>query len=191
MRRGLVVAVALCLGGAALVLLGLSRTWVAIEVGAAPPLPGRTSELSGAVLVPGARALGLLGLAGVLALPATRTWGRLVVGALLAAAGAGVAALVIRALADPLGAVARATPPGRDAAASVDLGGWPLGALLGAGLLVSSGVAVLLRGRHWGALGARFEPPSQPSAAQPAGQAAVWDALDRGEDPTEERPLGN
>ena len=182
------MAVALCLGGAALVLLALARTWVAYEIGAAPPLPGRTLELTGALVVPGARALGLLGLAGVLALPATRTWGRLVVGSLLAAAGAGVAVLVIRALADPMEAVARATPPGRAAAGSLDLGGWPYGALLGAGLLVAAGAIVLLRGRQWSALGARFEPQAQPSVAQPTGQAAVWDALDRGEDPTEERP---
>ena len=179
MRRGLVVAVLLCLAGAALLLLATSRTWLSVTSAAVPPLPARTVTVEGAMLAPGVRALALLGLAGVAALPATRAWGRLAVGALLALAGGLAGVLVVRVLADPPGAIDAADVhltgelPG--------LGGWPYVGLLGAALLLAAGVLTVVRGRTWSALGSTYDAPTAPAAAK---EPSAWDALDRGVDPT-------
>jgi uncharacterized membrane protein (TIGR02234 family) len=182
-RRELVASVVLCLVGSALVLLAVSRSWIAHSVAAAPPLPAKRFEVPGAHLAPGARALALVGLAGVAAIPAARRVARVVVGVLLVAAGAGIAAVVVRALSDPDAAVRRAGPlvdvvvaPGEE------LGFWPYVAIAGAVLLVTAGLLVVVRGRSWTSMSARYDAP----VAEPRGEASLWDALDRGEDPTDE-----
>ena len=176
-RDSLVVAVLLCLAGAGLLLLATSRSWLAVTSAAVPPLPARTVTVHGSTLAPGARALALLGLTGVAALPATRSWGRLVVGGLLAVAGAVAAVLVLRVLADPRAAVDAADVhltgplPG--------LGGWPYAGLVGAVLLLAAGALTVARGRTWSALGSSYDAPT----AAPK-EPSAWDALDRGVDPT-------
>jgi uncharacterized membrane protein (TIGR02234 family) len=180
-RRELLLTVGLCLLGSALVLLAVSRAWVSAHTAVAPPLPARTFEQVGSKLAPGARALALVGLAAVAALPATRARGRVVVGVLVAAAGAGIAAVVGRALADPSAALSRA-PIAEAHVADVGLGGWPYVALLGALLLIAAGVLVVVRGRRWTSMSSRYDAPTRG----PRGEASLWEAFDRGEDPTEE-----
>jgi uncharacterized membrane protein (TIGR02234 family) len=182
-RREFVIAVALCLLGSALVLLAVSRSWIVHSYAAAAPLPVKAFEVDGAKLAPGARALALVGLAGVAAVAATRGRGRIVVGVLLTAAGFGLAAVVIRTLADPDAAVRRAGPfvdvilaPGQE------LGRWPYAALLGALLIVVAGVLVVVRGGQWTAMSSRYDAPAEKAS----GEGSLWDALDRGEDPTDE-----
>ena len=165
MRTGLGIAVLACLVGAGMVLLAGSRAWVTTRVGAAPPLPGRSVALTGTTLVPGARALALVGLAAVAALPATRRWGRLTVGVLLVLAGSGIVVVVARELAESAAA----------------LGGWPYVTILGGLLLATAGGLAILRGRRWAAMGDRYESPAAPRAG---GDASLWDSIDRGEDPT-------
>jgi uncharacterized membrane protein (TIGR02234 family) len=182
-RRQLLVSVMLCLAGSALVLLAVSRAWVSYSLPAAAPLPSRSFHVLGTHLAVGARALALVGLAGVAAVPATRGWGRTVVGVLLTAAGAGTVAVVARALADPDAAIRRAGPfvdvivaPGQE------LGGWPYVALLGGILIVAGGLVVVVRGRSWAAMSTRYDAPVE----RPRSEASLWEALDRGEDPTDE-----
>ena len=179
-RRELATAAGLCLLGAALVLLALSRPWLTLHLGAAPPLPSRRVTVAGTHLVPGAQALGLLGLAGVAALPATRRIGRLLVGLVLTAAGGGVVVAVVRALLDPVAAAVR-TGQVEPAAARSGLGGWPWLALLGGALIAAAGLLAALRGRGWSELSARYDAPT---ASRPAKEPSLWEALDRGEDPT-------
>jgi uncharacterized membrane protein (TIGR02234 family) len=181
-RRELLLAVLLCLAGAALVLLATSRPWLTLRVPAAAPLPTRTLTRNGSAIAGGARALGLVGLAGVAALPATRRIGRVVVGGLLALSGTGIVTVLVRVLAHPVAAVARSGPfPDAHVAGPVDLGGWPYLALIGGGLLAAAGLLVVVRGRRWEVLSERYEPPA---AQGPPGEASFWEALDRGEDPT-------
>jgi uncharacterized membrane protein (TIGR02234 family) len=182
-RRELVASVLLCLLGSALVLLAVSRSWIAHSLPAAAPLPPKRFAVPGAHLVPGARALALVGLAGVAAVPAARRLGRVVVGALLLAAGAGICALVVRALSDPDAAVRRAGPF-VDVAVTrgENLGFWPYVAVVGAVLLVTAGLLVVVRGRSWTSMSPRYDAPER----EPRGEPSLWDALDRGEDPTEE-----
>jgi uncharacterized membrane protein (TIGR02234 family) len=180
-RRELLVAIGLCLVGAALVLLAMSRPWLTYHLAAAAPLPSREVDIAGARLAPGARVLGLVGLAGVAALPASRRRGRTVVGLLLALAGAGLVADLIRVLSDPLAAVARADLTDATRRGSTSLGGWPYVAMLGGLLILAAGALVVVRGRRWEELSARYDAPTEQA---PPGEASLWDALDRGEDPT-------
>jgi uncharacterized membrane protein (TIGR02234 family) len=182
-RRELQLAVVLCLVGSAAVLVAASRSWVGLRMPAAAPLPSHTLRVSGAHLAPGARPLALLGLAGVAALLATRKLGRLVVGALVAVAGLGVVAVIVRVLADPAQALARSEPLRLDprVAGRPDLGAWPYLALLGGLLIAAGGVLIAVRGRRWATLAARYDAPATP---EPVGEESVWAALDRGEDPT-------
>jgi uncharacterized membrane protein (TIGR02234 family) len=128
--------------------------------------------------------LALVGLAGVAALPATRGFGRRVVGLLIAASGVGIVAVLVRALVDPAAALSRA--PVVDAHfGSVDLGPWPYVALLGALLLAAAGILVVLRSRSWLAMSTRYDAPAQQHRDR---EPSLWDSLDRGEDPTTEGP---
>ena len=180
-RRGMVVAVGLCLVGGALVLLAMSQPWLTYNLGAVAPLPSRRLGIAGARLAPGARVLGLVGLAGVAALPASRQIGRSAVGVVLALTGLGLLLDLIRVLRDPIGAVLRAEPSGTTLQGSTDLGGWPYVAMLGGMLILAAGVLVVLRGRRWEELSARYDAPAD---RPPPGESSLWDALDRGEDPT-------
>jgi uncharacterized membrane protein (TIGR02234 family) len=183
-RRELLAAVVLCMVGSALVLLAVSRAWVSYRLGAAAPLPSRSLEVPGAHVVPGARALALVGVAGVAAILATRRSGRVAVGVLLASAGAGIVAVVLRALVDPDAAIRRAGPlTDAVAARGAGLGGWPYVAMVGGALLVAAGLLVAVRGRSWASMSARYDAP----APQPR-EGSFWEALDRGEDPTDEAP---
>jgi hypothetical protein len=106
---------------------------------------------SGGSLAPLLPALALVALAGAGALLATRSWLRQVVGALVGLAGIGFGFEAVRV------------------AASVHdvTVGWAALCVVGAVLVVASGLLALRRGRAWPAMG-----------------AGMWDAIDRGHDPT-------
>jgi uncharacterized membrane protein (TIGR02234 family) len=185
-RREYPAALVLCLAGAVVVLVAGGQTWLQVDLTGTPPLPDRSLPLAGGDVASGARALGLVGLAGVAALPAARGWGRTVLGVLLGLAGAGVIAQAAAVLSDAEGAAARVAEVGR-AQAVVASTGAPLACLAGGVLLLAAGLLVAARGRRWSALGARYDAPAArpaAAAAEPRPGAAVWDALDRGEDPT-------
>ena len=185
MNRELGAAVLLCLVGAFLVLVGAGRDWAVVDVAGTGLLPSRRVGVAGSDLAGGVRALGLVGLAGVVALAATRRWGRVVVGVLLALVGLGVLALV--AGTDLAAEAVRSVPVAQAGgpAEGVRPTGWR--AVTGAGglLLAAAGALVAVRGRRWAGLGRRYDAPAARPAAVPTGPAQLWDALDRGEDPTE------
>ena len=189
MNRELAAAVLLCLVGAFLVLVGAGRDWVVVDVAGNGLLPPRRLGVQGSELVAGVRALGLVGLAGVVALAATRRWGRVVVGLLLAVVGLGVLLSVIGAdlAVEAVRSDSVAEAGGADGAGRTTA--WPLGTALGGLLLALAGALVALRGRRWAALGRRYDAPAaRPAPAGPTGTAQLWDALDRGEDPTAPDP---
>jgi hypothetical protein len=172
-RRELAYAIVACLAGAGLAVFAATRTWSVEEGYRVEPLPPLGLERSGADLVPWLPAVALVGLAGAGAVLATRGVARLVAGVLLCGCGLAVTA----------GAASRL---GGGSA------GWPAAAALGGLVLAAAGVLVVLRGRRWPALGARYErrPAGAAGATAPrAGtadtSAQAWAALDRGEDPTD------
>lgn len=168
--RGAALLVAL----AGVALLASGGDWVTGTVTAPPPLPAQ--DVSAGAPGP-VRALGLVVLAGVPALFATRRTGRAVVGVLLVLAGAAAVAVVADVLLDPAGALV-------DDASAVSTTARPLLALAGAVLAVLAGALTASRGRSWAALGRRYDAPAARPAPASSEPPALWDALDRGEDPT-------
>ena len=189
-RRGLGAAVLLCLLGACVILVGTGRAWMSVEVLTGPLTGGREVTVTGTEVAPGVRALGLVGLAGVPALVATRRAGRVVVGGLLVLTGAGVVAAVLGGQ-QPDALFEKAGAGGGQLSDVVSSTGWPSVTMLGGGLLVVAGLLTLVLGRSWPALGRRYESPAgAAAAATQAGptpelaERGMWEALDRGEDPT-------
>ena len=143
--------------GALAVVVACSWGWA---TQAAPVLaegsgPVRELVLTGGALAPAATPAALVALAGVLVIIATRGVARVAIGAVIALAG-------ILAELSVLTAGSRA--PGA------------LVAGLGALVLCAGGAAVVRLGRGWPVLGRRFERVDT---------ASPWDALDRGDDPTD------
>jgi uncharacterized membrane protein (TIGR02234 family) len=200
-RRELQLAVLLCLLGSALVLFALGQSWYSFEAGQRITIDAVRTSYAGSTLAPGAEALGYVGLAGVVALAATRRWGRLLVGLLVLAAGIGVVIVVSRALGHGIAeqglqqALPTASCPTGQGGCSRGVAGftpaqartqaaWAWLTLAGGVLVALSGVLVTVRGRRWAALSSSYEPPSARASEPPATDKGVWDALDRGEDPT-------
>lgn len=229
-RRELRAAVGLCLAGALLTLVSAGRSWASAFVPETDLLPARAIALSGTDLAPGVTALALVGLAGMVALAATRRWGRIAVGVLIGLDGLGILAVTVDRLTG-LTAAAGTSTAVREAGAAggvtVDGTVWPYVALLGGVLLLAAGLLVAVRGPGWAALGRRYDAPTArpplpqdrqlqdrqlqdrqpqdrqsedrqsedrlPEEPHPVGPSAppapptersLWEALDRGEDPT-------
>lgn len=195
MRRPLPAVVAV-VAGAFLVLVGAGRAWVRVSVGQSALLPTVELAVAGRDLLPGLTALGLVGLAGVPALAATRGRGRVVVGAVLALTGAAVVTAIVRLGATDPGLVTTAlqTDLVQQAGGREAVGGhgtaWPWITAAGGALLLVAGLLVAVHGPRWSALGRRYESPVAaadpgPAEKRPAtGERDLWEALDRGEDPT-------
>lgn len=196
-RRELLLAVGLCALGALLVLLGVDRTWVVLEDRGGLTLQELHRSVSGVTITPGLRALGWVALAGVLALAATRGIGRVVAGGVLAVVGAAGVVVAIAHLhqARLLEEAGRAL---HTCAANGPVCRHPFGVqlptlvahtapiwvcLLGALLVTVAGLLTTVRGRHWSGLGSSYDAPGA-AAAEPVTDKGVWDALDRGDDPT-------
>ena len=137
-------------------------------------------------------ALGLTALAGALALFATRRLARRLVGVLLIAAGVGVAVSAFgergashasRVLATKAAAKGFATR-----AMDAHMASWWILAALGGVLVVLAGVATVVRSATWPGMSSRYENAATRATAHAADTGSakdLWDALDRGEDPTE------
>lgn len=181
-RRELAYAVLLCLAGAGLALFAAGRTW-SLQVTERPGgLPDLRAARTGAAIVGWLPPLAVVGLAGAGALLATRGTARRVVGGVLLLAGTGV---VVGAGVGLLG-VDRG-------AAGAAAAGWPLLCLAGGLLAAAGGGWALARGPAWPAMGSRYEraardPARDAGRVEPDGPVDTrdtWDALDRGEDPTD------
>ena len=189
-RRELALALAALVVGGTTCLVFAGKAWgeVAVDDG----LTTTAEQATGRDLLPLAPAVGLLALAAVVAIPATRHVGRFVVGLLLVLAGLATAIGSARLARDlPSHVVSWAS---QGAAESVHgAAAHPAAALLtgAGGLLVAGvGVAVVLRGPTWPAMGRRFDREGRPGAkpktdaTRSVSSRDSWDALDRGDDPT-------
>ena len=180
-QGGAYPAALLCLvAGGALGLVASARTW-----GAAAVDDGRE-------LVPLGPAVALLALAAVVAVPATRRTGRRLVGAVLATAGLVTAAWAAVVTTDLTARTAQwVGSSGGDVTGVQTAPAWAVLATAAAVLITGTGLAVLIRGPSWPALGRRYERRvarlDPPAAGDPSDRRAgreTWDAMDRGEDPT-------
>lgn len=186
-RRELGAALLLVLLGAAGLYLASSREWVQAVVEARPPLPPVQRELTGDQVVGLLRPISLVALAAVAALAATRGLGRVLVGALVILAGVGSVTASLIGLAEGTDEALRANPATGSAAtgAQASFTGWWVLAVLAGVLLIAGGSLVAIRGRRWSAMSSRYEAPAARADKPPTRrEVAVWEALDRGEDPT-------
>ncbi|MGY5764442.1 Trp biosynthesis-associated membrane protein [Brachybacterium sp. DNPG3] len=186
--RKVVVLAGLVAAGA---LAGATRTpWIHA---AAPSLTGsaQSVEVTGADAAPAVVALALVALAAAAATSLSSRWLRFVTGPILVLAGIGAAASSVAAALDPASAAASAVSSatsvvGGDVTATSTA--WPWATLVPAALVALIGVLVLLVGGRW-PRGSRYRSPAVRTAADPEQDpAAAWDALTRGEDPTEDDP---
>lgn len=160
-RRGFVLVVVACAVASAVVLVGASRTWSEVVTQRAAPFPPVTTKHTGAGLQPWLPALAIVGLAGAGALVALRGRLRAILGVLLAIAGVAIAVLSLT---------------------TVSL--WSAVCAAGGVLIALAGLATVANHKAWPAMGARYERPPAKTERKPVSQADLWDALDRGEDPT-------
>jgi hypothetical protein len=168
-RRGFALVVVSGAVASALVLLGASRTWREVVNERPLPFPPLVTKHTGAGLEPWLPALAIVGLAGTGALVATRGLVRAILGVLIIILGVVVVTLALFPLAD-----------GADPL-------WPLVCAASGVVIGLAGLATSLSFEAWPVMGARYERSTPPPAARmPATQAELWDALDRGEDPTQQ-----
>lgn len=182
-RRQFTLAVVVCAAAAGIVLYAASRSWL-VEVTTRPePLPALTTDRSGGSLVAVLPALALVGLAGAGGLLAARGRARTAVAVLLVVVGLAIPASLF-------GVVSRS---------GVALG-WVLVSALGGLAVAAVGVLAVRRGGVWPTMGARYGPDGSIAGAgrsvrdgrteggtqvdEALGPVGLWDALDRGEDPT-------
>jgi uncharacterized membrane protein (TIGR02234 family) len=180
-RRELTVVVVVCVAGGALALWATTQTWATLRTPRPAPLPPIVAAVTGGDAAPLASALAFVALAGAAALLATRGLPRIGVGMLLLLAGAGIATGGVQALV--------AGVPGESAVTAVRLtAAWPVLTAVGGVLVAVAGLVTVVRGRRWGALGRRYDAPAV--ATPPHETGGLWDALDRGEDPTAHHDTG-
>jgi uncharacterized membrane protein (TIGR02234 family) len=169
--------------GAVLCLAGSGMSW-----GRAQRADLVTNEVAvaGGDLVPVARAVGLLALAAVVAVHATRRWGRRLVGGLLGVAGVAVVAQTYIVASDlQQNVLRRLEGQAGTELASVEPGwGGPVVMGVGGAAVAAAGVLLAVLGPRWPSMSPRYERRAATRPASGSSERAAWDALDRGEDPT-------
>ncbi|GAA2847161.1 hypothetical protein GCM10010517_04100 [Streptosporangium fragile] len=180
---------AACTAGAALVLLASGREWFTVTYGT------RQVPVSAAELAPALGPAAWASLAAVVAVLATSGIWRRSVGVVMALCGAGVIAgswwgsgmgAALRISAEQVPVAAGVTPQVASVLA------WPVVSSAGGLLLVAGGVVAALRGARWPGMSDRYDrsgtgaggAASSSGASGALGERALWDALDRGTDPT-------
>ncbi len=186
--------------GAGVLLLVSTQYWQRIVTPRGRPFTDDILKVQGRVIDSAPTALALVALAGVVAVLATRGMTRRVLGALILLAGAG---LIWRsASAIPAVSTSRALALVREKHPRVSVSSTVVphvitdsiwGALsIGCGVLVLlGGLLIMVRGAEWGAMSTRYEAPgarNDDPVTRHRADAALWGALDRGEDPTERDP---
>ena len=188
-------ALALQLIGAGAAVLVSTREWQTIRT-PRQGLPVDVLAVSGRTLDDAPLALALVGLAGVVAILATSGWLRRGIGALVALAGVGLIWRSAQALAAVSPARARALV--RDKHPHVTLSdrvvphvsvhqGWGILTIACGVIVIAAGAMIAVRGGRWAAMSARYERPGaepDPARDRLVADRTLWNALDRGEDPT-------
>ncbi|WP_327045170.1 TIGR02234 family membrane protein [Microbispora sp. NBC_01189] len=196
--RSLLVWLAACAAGGGLALLAAGRRWVTLGAAGGPGGAGQDG-LTGGDLVAWLPPAALAALAAAVAVLAARGIGRRAIGGVVALLGAAVAAGAWDGTRDAtVAAAARAhatTATISGAAVPVESRAWvwPLLAAAGGLVLLGSGVVAAVRGGRWPGMSGRYERDAGHARAEPGrapardADRAIWDALDVGEDPTDDR----
>ncbi|MEO3812876.1 Trp biosynthesis-associated membrane protein [Sphaerisporangium sp. B11E5] len=197
-RRALAGFVVAGAAGAGVALIAGGRTWATAQFFGAPGVRAAPVEVAGNDLVPALGPLALAAFAAVVAVLATRGVWRSVVGAVVALCGAALAVSALRgASAGQVVAVARerVTLAAGEQVTVATTWLWPALAALGGAALAGAGVVAVLRGRRWPGMSTRYDRPVGGTGDGPRtpheGDRGLWEALDRGEDPTDDPRPGD
>lgn len=172
------------------VTVAVSRPWISATANV-DGLPTLTATVSGADVAPVAGALGVVLLAAFGAVVATRGRVRRALGVLIVAAGATVlvAAVAPGGSSDLVqsGLSAKGWSGG---AYATDTVLWRWVAEAGAGTCILAGAMVVRFGHRWATMGSRYDAPAAPGVPADAAhgdlsEAELWQAIDRGHDPTQ------
>lgn len=178
--------------GAGLLVVSASRTWVAGTVDDAVLGASRVSA-TGSQVVPGLVALALVAAAGAIASTTSGAVTRRVTLVVVLLAGLAEAALTLRVLHGPAGALGSVAAASTGRTGSIETHStataWPWVALVAAAAVLLAGVLGWVGARKWRGLGARYETTADAPEAHRRGArgervASDWDRLDAGDDPT-------
>jgi len=176
------------MAGAGLLLLASGRPWTRTVLEVAAGLPRSTLVSTGHDLAPLAAGTGIAGLATLAGVVATRGWLRRLTGLLAAALG------LAGALACAWAFVAEEAQPAAGRVLVDETTAWPVVGVAGGVLLLGSGALGAVHGDLWPAMGRRYDTPAgdrrsgRPSGESGSDAAALWDAIERGDDPTAAAP---
>jgi uncharacterized membrane protein (TIGR02234 family) len=188
--------------GAGGVLLVGTRDWQTIVTPRAPQFLDDTLQVTGRTVDGAPTALALVALAGAVAVIATRGVVRRGVGVVIALAGIGIvwrAAFAFGAIGTPRARdLVRDKHPSAASTTSVPQvsvhPGWVVLTLACAVLVLVAGLLVTGYGARWTGMSTRYESPAVQAdpdaiaARRARADAALWTALDRGDDPTARDP---
>lgn len=165
-RASLVVTVLGALAAAGVGLYAATRVWIETSHTRPAPLPPDVVTSTGVETAVWTVPCAVVALAAALALPAVSKAAREFVAGCLALAGVGLAAGGAYGMVEAAGV-------------------WPACTAVAGATVTVLAVWALRSGRRWPAMSARYERGGAPAKAAVADDpASLWDALDRGEDPT-------
>jgi hypothetical protein len=177
-RRGLPTCILATAASAGAVLLAAGRTWGSATVTAT----GGTRQhvaVSGHDVLPSLTALGVALLVLAVAIVAARGVLRSLVGLVVVVVGGALLAMAATS-ADDIAAALRGEAFAVTGPVPSSTSGWAVLVAVAGAVAVVAGAVTVLRGRGWPGLGSRYDAPVR----RPEGEASVWEALDRGDDPT-------
>ncbi|GLX92799.1 Trp biosynthesis-associated membrane protein [Herbidospora sp. NBRC 101105] len=175
-RRALYAWLILSAAAGALALLAGGRVWARLLAPTGPASPETLHDVPGADVAPVITPVVLAALAGCVAVLATKGVFRQIVGVLVAICGGAVVVGMTRVFDDVL-LLESAELRG----ASVDVTVWPWLTGLGGVLLIVSGLWAAVSGGSWPGMSARYD---RSDRHKPPSERSMWDAIDRGDDPT-------
>ena len=170
--------------GGALALGASSQAWQTVTAARARPLADQAVAVSGRTLDGAGTALAVVALAGAVALLATRGRARRIVGGLLVLTGVALGWRSVLGLSAVAAGRARELVSAADSGVGVERVAvgvhpvWPLLSLASGLLIAGAGVLAVVTAAGWSTMSARYESPA------PQTDASLWNALDRGDDPT-------
>jgi uncharacterized membrane protein (TIGR02234 family) len=182
-RTSPALAVIGCAVGGLLILLTSGREWAHTTVPAGSGGSGSLS-VTGHQVSSSIPAVSYALLAMAVAVLASSGFMRRVVGAFVTLVGVLAVVVALNARGGVSGALADQEHGATGIAVHASANGWWVLVVIGGLLAIGAGVTTLLQSGAWSRMGEKYDAPSSAAPAKDPG-AVTWDALDRGEDPTE------
>jgi uncharacterized membrane protein (TIGR02234 family) len=166
-----------------LVLLSSGREWAHTRVTVPAGSPA-TLHVTGHNVAPSLPAVGIALLALAAAVLASSGVMRRLVGLVVVVVGAGTLGVAFSAPGDVSSALEKREVGAAGIVVHASANGWWVLVAVGGLVALAAGLLTVARGVSWPGLGAKYDAPTAaPRPKDPA--MAAWDALDRGEDPTD------